>query len=134
MVPTSPCLSYPRQTATIAAAPLTSMPTAPMSSRALTVDATVLARPTSTETSKIQETAAQAATTPLKPAPLQVSRTTTTSVRVLSHFLDRAISDILLTEEACPDAYAYAYDESSDSALFTCADSLNSDYTLTFCP
>jgi len=34
----------------------------------------------------------------------------------------------------CPDAYTYAFDESSGTALWTCDSSLNSDYTLTFCP
>ncbi|KZT64977.1 Osmotin, thaumatin-like protein [Daedalea quercina L-15889] len=34
----------------------------------------------------------------------------------------------------CPDAYAYAYDESSGTALWTCDASLNANYTLTFCP
>ncbi|THH29095.1 hypothetical protein EUX98_g5092 [Antrodiella citrinella] len=34
----------------------------------------------------------------------------------------------------CPDAYAYAYDESSNSALWTCDASLEADYTITFCP
>lgn len=34
----------------------------------------------------------------------------------------------------CPNAYAYAFDESSGTALWTCDSSLNSDYTLTFCP
>ncbi|POV96188.1 hypothetical protein PSTT_15784 [Puccinia striiformis] len=32
----------------------------------------------------------------------------------------------------CPDAYAYAYDESSQSALWTC--NQPADYTVTFCP
>lgn len=32
----------------------------------------------------------------------------------------------------CPDAYAYAYDESSQSALWTC--NRQADYTVTFCP
>ncbi|KAA1105682.1 hypothetical protein PGT21_015537 [Puccinia graminis f. sp. tritici] len=32
----------------------------------------------------------------------------------------------------CPDAYAYAYDESSQSALWTC--NKGADYTVTFCP
>ncbi|GAA6008576.1 hypothetical protein JCM10207_007164 [Rhodosporidiobolus poonsookiae] len=32
----------------------------------------------------------------------------------------------------CPIAYAYAYDESSETALFTCTDRV--DYTITFCP
>ncbi|KAI0260036.1 thaumatin-like protein [Gloeopeniophorella convolvens] len=34
----------------------------------------------------------------------------------------------------CPDAYAYAFDEGSGTALWTCDAGLNSDYTLTFCP
>ncbi|KAI0922718.1 hypothetical protein AcV5_009615 [Taiwanofungus camphoratus] len=34
----------------------------------------------------------------------------------------------------CPDTYAYAYDESSGTALWTCNSGLNADYTLTFCP
>ncbi|RDX52361.1 Osmotin, thaumatin-like protein [Lentinus brumalis] len=34
----------------------------------------------------------------------------------------------------CPNAYAYAFDESSGSALWTCDSGLNADYTLTFCP
>jgi hypothetical protein len=34
----------------------------------------------------------------------------------------------------CPNAYAYAYDEASQSALFTCPSSKNADYTVTFCP
>jgi len=34
----------------------------------------------------------------------------------------------------CPNSYAYAYDESSGTALWTCSSSLNADYTLTFCP
>lgn len=38
------------------------------------------------------------------------------------------------TEGNCPNAYAYAYDESSGTALWTCDSSLNADYTLTFCP
>ncbi|KAF9255160.1 Osmotin, thaumatin-like protein [Marasmius fiardii PR-910] len=34
----------------------------------------------------------------------------------------------------CPRSYAYAYDESSGTALFTCDSNLKADYTLTFCP
>lgn len=37
-------------------------------------------------------------------------------------------------KSACPNAYAYAYDESSNTALFTCDSSLKADYTVTFCP
>ncbi|KAI5116716.1 hypothetical protein M0805_000825 [Coniferiporia weirii] len=37
-------------------------------------------------------------------------------------------------KDSCPDAYAYAYDESSGTALWTCSASLNADYTVTFCP
>ncbi|KAJ3492257.1 hypothetical protein NLI96_g154 [Meripilus lineatus] len=34
----------------------------------------------------------------------------------------------------CPNSYAYAYDESSGTALWTCPTSSNADYTVTFCP
>ncbi|PIL36134.1 hypothetical protein GSI_01794 [Ganoderma sinense ZZ0214-1] len=34
----------------------------------------------------------------------------------------------------CPNSYAYAYDESSGTALFTCDSGLAADYTITFCP
>ncbi|PVG04005.1 thaumatin-like protein [Serendipita vermifera] len=34
----------------------------------------------------------------------------------------------------CPNSYAYAYDESSGTALFTCPASKRADYTVTFCP
>lgn len=34
----------------------------------------------------------------------------------------------------CPTSYAYAYDESSETALWTCDSGLNPDYTITFCP
>ncbi|EIM84101.1 Osmotin thaumatin-like protein [Stereum hirsutum FP-91666 SS1] len=35
---------------------------------------------------------------------------------------------------SCPDAYAYAYDESSGTALWTCPSATAADYTITFCP
>lgn len=34
----------------------------------------------------------------------------------------------------CPNSYAYAFDESSGTALWTCNSGLLADYTLTFCP
>ncbi|EAU84109.1 hypothetical protein CC1G_06971 [Coprinopsis cinerea okayama7 len=34
----------------------------------------------------------------------------------------------------CPRSYVYAYDESSNTALFTCPKNRNADYTITFCP
>ncbi|KAI0318326.1 thaumatin-like protein [Amylostereum chailletii] len=34
----------------------------------------------------------------------------------------------------CPDTYAYAFDEPSGTALWTCASNLKADYTITFCP
>ncbi|THV00360.1 Osmotin, thaumatin-like protein [Dendrothele bispora CBS 962.96] len=37
-------------------------------------------------------------------------------------------------KKGCPDAYVYAYDESSKAALWTCDSSKHADYTLTFCP
>ena len=39
-----------------------------------------------------------------------------------------------MIEGNCPNAYAYAFDESSNTALWTCDSGLNADYTLTFCP
>lgn len=38
------------------------------------------------------------------------------------------------TESNCPNSYAYAFDESSGTALWNCDSSLQADYTLTFCP
>ncbi|KAJ6616657.1 thaumatin [Mycena sp. CBHHK59/15] len=37
-------------------------------------------------------------------------------------------------KQPCPDSYAYAYDESSGTALWTCDSTLKADYTVTFCP
>jgi hypothetical protein len=37
-------------------------------------------------------------------------------------------------EGMCPNAYAYAYDESSNTALWTCDSGLAADFALTFCP
>ncbi|EIW81908.1 thaumatin-like protein [Coniophora puteana RWD-64-598 SS2] len=37
-------------------------------------------------------------------------------------------------KSSCPNSYAYAYDESSGTALWTCAYSASTDYTVTFCP
>lgn len=39
-----------------------------------------------------------------------------------------------IAEDNCPNSYAYAYDESSGTALWTCSASLEADYTITFCP
>ena len=39
-----------------------------------------------------------------------------------------------ISESTCPDTYVYAYDESSGTALFSCAASKQADYTITFCP
>ncbi|KAJ6449339.1 thaumatin-like protein [Mycena sanguinolenta] len=44
------------------------------------------------------------------------------------------VTDYSYFKNACPNAYAYAYDESSQSALWTCATSKHADYTVTFCP
>ena len=38
------------------------------------------------------------------------------------------------TEKSCKNSYAYAYDESSKTALFTCPSGKKADYTITFCP
>ncbi|TEB32602.1 thaumatin-like protein [Coprinellus micaceus] len=37
-------------------------------------------------------------------------------------------------KRSCPRSYVYAYDESSNTALFTCPSSKRADYTITFCP
>lgn len=42
--------------------------------------------------------------------------------------------DWMLAESNCPNSYAYAYDESSGTALFKCPASKKVDYTITFCP
>ncbi|KAJ3806162.1 Osmotin thaumatin-like protein [Lentinula aff. lateritia] len=38
------------------------------------------------------------------------------------------------SESDCPDSYAYVFDESSGTALWTCPSTLPADYTVTFCP
>ena len=37
-------------------------------------------------------------------------------------------------EGNCPNSYAYAFDEPSGTALWTCDSGLAADYTITFCP
>ncbi|PBK81298.1 Osmotin, thaumatin-like protein [Armillaria gallica] len=37
-------------------------------------------------------------------------------------------------KNGCPDSYAYAYDESSRTALWSCGGTLAANYVLTFCP
>ncbi|KAK0217521.1 thaumatin-like protein [Armillaria nabsnona] len=37
-------------------------------------------------------------------------------------------------KNGCPDSYAYAYDESSGTALWACGGTLAANYVLTFCP
>ncbi|KAF7351589.1 Thaumatin-like protein [Mycena sanguinolenta] len=44
------------------------------------------------------------------------------------------VTDYSYFKDNCPDAYAYAYDESSGTALWSCTSSLNAAYTITFCP
>ena len=43
-------------------------------------------------------------------------------------------SESYMTEGNCPNAYAYAYDEQSGTALWTCDSNKRADYTITFCP
>lgn len=43
-------------------------------------------------------------------------------------------TELCASESNCPRSYVYAYDESSGTALFTCGQDQNSDYTVTFCP
>ncbi|KAF5365318.1 hypothetical protein D9758_005435 [Tetrapyrgos nigripes] len=44
------------------------------------------------------------------------------------------VSNYAYFKNNCPNAYAYAYDEPSGTALWTCNSNLRADYTLTFCP
>ncbi|KAK7053526.1 thaumatin [Favolaschia claudopus] len=44
------------------------------------------------------------------------------------------VTNYLYFKNACPNAYAYAYDEASESALWTCPTPNHADYTVTFCP
>ncbi|KAH9931506.1 thaumatin-like protein [Fomitopsis serialis] len=44
------------------------------------------------------------------------------------------VKDYSYFKSNCPNSYAYAYDESSGTALWTCASNLGADYTITFCP
>jgi len=37
-------------------------------------------------------------------------------------------------KNGCPNSYAYAFDEGSGTALWTCNSTLKTDYRLTFCP
>ncbi|KAK7018285.1 thaumatin-like protein, partial [Favolaschia claudopus] len=45
----------------------------------------------------------------------------------------RFISPIPFFKKACPNSYAYPYDESSGTALWYCDSSKNADFTITFC-
>ena len=51
-----------------------------------------------------------------------------------SHKTRSADDGFAFTEKSCKNSYAYAYDESSKTALFTCPSSKKADYTITFCP
>ncbi|KAF8188170.1 thaumatin [Mycena galopus ATCC 62051] len=44
------------------------------------------------------------------------------------------VTDYSYFKDNCPDSYAYAYDESSGTALWTCDAALEAVYTITFCP
>ena len=87
-------------------------------------------------------TAARARTTRRPRARPRACSSTPTSVRIsnrpppFSFLSERASanrSNITL-ENNCPNAYAYAFDEGSGTALWTCNSTLGSDYRLTFCP
>ena len=80
-------------------------------------------------------TAARASTTLRRRAHRLVLRTIPTSVSDRTLFLIY-VADIacLIAEDNCPNSYAYAYDESSGTALWTCDANKGADYTITFCP
>ncbi|KAF8178150.1 thaumatin [Mycena galopus ATCC 62051] len=44
------------------------------------------------------------------------------------------VTDYSYFKNNCPDSYAYAYDESSGTAIYTCNAALDAVYTITFCP
>ncbi|KAJ6475403.1 thaumatin, partial [Mycena sanguinolenta] len=44
------------------------------------------------------------------------------------------VTDYSYFRDNCPDAYAYTFDESSGTALWSCTSSLNAAYIITFCP
>ncbi|EIW57348.1 thaumatin-like protein [Trametes versicolor FP-101664 SS1] len=44
------------------------------------------------------------------------------------------VQDYSYFKSNCPDSYAYAFDESSGTALWTCDAASAADYTITFCP
>jgi hypothetical protein len=89
-------------------------------------------RAKSTRTRRTAQTAAAAPTTPRRPVLPRMSSTTAISVRL--ELCNLSLALMRRTESSCPNAYAYAYDESSGSALWTCDSTLAADYILTFCP
>ncbi|KAJ7501448.1 thaumatin-like protein [Mycena galericulata] len=44
------------------------------------------------------------------------------------------VADYSYFKDACPDSYAYAYDESSGTALWYCDSNLAADFSIEFCP
>ncbi|KAJ7194828.1 thaumatin-like protein [Mycena pura] len=44
------------------------------------------------------------------------------------------VTDYSYFKSNCPNSYAYAFDESSGTALWTCGASANAHFTITFCP
>ena len=86
-------------------------------------------------TRPIHPVAVQALITPLELARVLASHITPTSVRLSRSSRVKLQRNIVLhTESACPNSYVYAFDESSQTALWTCPASSNADYTITFCP
>jgi hypothetical protein len=65
-----------------------------------------------------------------------VCRTTGALSSLPSHDVQAAVLTDLCSyfKQNCPNAYAYAYDESSESALFTCKSSDEASFTVSFCP
>ena len=58
-----------------------------------------------------------------------------TSIFCKTSFTLQDTADLLCcTEGNCPNAYAYAFDEPSGTALQACDMGLAADYTVTFCP
>jgi hypothetical protein len=79
-------------------------------------------------------TAAVEATIRRRRAHLQEYSTMTSSVSPYGLRIVTSESHLGDLEGMCPNAYAYAYDESSNTALWTCDSGLAADFALTFCP
>jgi hypothetical protein len=87
-----------------------------------------------TRTRETAQLAARVISVPQRLALPAVSLSTSTSHTV--HVDPQSDADDICSyfKGSCPNSYAYAYDESSGTALFTCPTDQLADFTVTFCP